>query len=272
MTRVLIVWEDEYWQALDAVVRRALDTNKKSEESAPSVLGVTSRGNGNFQHFVESTWPNVRPKGTPSNRGSIDHLVCVIDGDKLHEIVATASPITAVSDEVAKVQEWQRDAAVQWNSQLRAWAPKSVDPSTVHGVVLSWSKESLLLAGFDREAFERVWAVDNSTTEHRAFIESCNPRPDVTKAEDFTARYRKPRKCLDQLLATHGTSLPSKSDPRIDDALKGLAREATSALYDRVESLRTLTELLWRLHRAEPETAPTPLVTTTTKKNRKPSR
>lgn len=265
MTRVLVVWEDEYWKPLDSVVRRALDLDPRAaDESVPSVLGASSRGNGKFRHFIEHTWSNVRPAGTPSNRGRIDHVVCVIDGDKLHDIVASVpsvasiAPITSIADDVAKVRAWQATASLEWNKQLRAWVPPSDDPSTVHGVVLCWSKESLLLAGYDRAPFERVWPILNHTEAHKEFIQRCVPRPDTLAADEFSARYRKPRKCLDLLLAVRASSFPPKSDPRIDDALKALARDEARTLHDRVDSLRTLTELLWRLHRGEPEPAPPP--------------
>jgi hypothetical protein len=209
-----------------------------------------------FEKLVSDTWPNASAKGTPSSPGRIDHLVCVIDADRLHEIVAGVRPPSAPGDDVGAVAAWQRAAERAWSELLRSWTGSSSDPATVHGSLLCWSKESVLLAGFDQPAMKSQMGFDIDDAAVQSFVASCEPSPGAVDARTFSQRYRKPMSCLAKLFDAQKLSFPAKNDPTIDDALRELGRESLAVLRERVDSLRALTELVWRLHRPTASSTP----------------
>jgi hypothetical protein len=98
--RVLVVWEDAQWDSLHRIAKVALNRRRPAGTAAfPTLLGHTSRGNGKFEGYVASTWTNVRANGLPTSGGAIDHLVCVVDADKIAELLGLGAPPVS-SDEL----------------------------------------------------------------------------------------------------------------------------------------------------------------------------
>ena len=93
MTRVLVVWEDTYFQPLDHLLNRVVKKQApRAEVSRPTVLHHTARSNTAFERYVETTWPKVSPRGLPGDPGAIDHMVCVVDADKLSDLLRPHVP------------------------------------------------------------------------------------------------------------------------------------------------------------------------------------
>lgn len=273
MTRVLVAWEDQYCDALTSVLKRSIAAARREEDSEdPVVLPHATRGNGRFEKLVSDTWPNASAKGTPSSPGRIDHLVCVIDADKLHEIVSGVGPPSALGDELSTIVAWQRAAERAWNELVRSWATARSDPATVHGALLCWSKESLVLAGFDQPAMKSQMGLSIDEEPVQAFVARCEPSPSRVASATFSQRFRKPMSCLGKLFAAQNMSFPAKGDPTVDDALRELGRDSLASLRDRVDSLHALTELLWRLHRPAPPAPPAVAPTAVTKRDAKPKK
>jgi len=188
MTRVLVVWEDRHYEALSTFARRRLRANASRAEF-PVLLFHTSNGNGAFGRYAESTWPRARASGLPGDPKPIDHVVFVADGDRLSELpLGTAPP----PQDPAQIDEWHGVAEATWTEYLRARSPDSVPRETVHGVVLRWSKESLLLAGFDRPPTAEHLKIDVSRAGVSAFLRSCSPDPSTVEMARFSNAFRRP--------------------------------------------------------------------------------
>src|SRR5580698_2953714 len=113
MTRVLAVWEDDSWKPLGHIVKRLVRiTAPASDAEIPAVLGHTTQGNGNFERYAHITWPAVRPRGLPADPGMIDHLVCIVDGDRLRDLLPqkVAQPPT----EASAIAAWHAAAERTW--------------------------------------------------------------------------------------------------------------------------------------------------------------
>lgn len=223
MTRLLIVWEDDLYKSSARVVDRLARASSNSSQSALELIHHTSRSNGNFGNYVENTWPRAKLNGTPVNPGSIEHLICVVDADKLHEVLPGCDAPSA-----GDIEEWHRSASQLWEQHLRSRARASSAPETsVHGVVLRWNKESIVLAGYDTPAVEKHlgFSITNSSVEE--VLSACNPDPRTVREEIFSNTYRKPLTCLRSLREGEGLSRLSKNAIQIEDALKDLVRDSS---------------------------------------------
>jgi len=93
MTRVLIVWEDMYFQPLDTILNRVVSNLTPDVDALrPTVLHHTARSNTAFGRYVETTWPIASVRGLPMNPGAIDHVICVADADKLSDLLRERVP------------------------------------------------------------------------------------------------------------------------------------------------------------------------------------
>ena len=244
MTRVLVVWEDLYFRELDHFVRSRLATHARPDATAyPQVLSDTAHGDGNFARFVEKTWPNVRGKGVNRSVGPIDHLVCVTDGDRLSErLPDVAKPRPDPSD----VLSWHASAEATWQVHLRSLAASTAAPaSTVHGMVLRWSKESLVLAGYNSGAAKDLLGIDASSAEGLATLAACDPHPASVEPKAFTDTFRRPLKCLSDLAPRRRL----KNSPEVDDALRALAATASQrdVVCARVPDIDRIADRIWQL-------------------------
>lgn len=117
MTRILAVWEDDYWEPLDRIVRRLVRVSAPAPDAdVPAVLGHTTRSNGSFERYARITWPAVRPRGLPASAGAIDHLVCIVDGDRLHDLLPAKIPSPPADARAVAV--WHAKAEHAWQEHL----------------------------------------------------------------------------------------------------------------------------------------------------------
>jgi hypothetical protein len=252
MTRVLVVWEDAHCEALGALIRRAVRTRSAPDAVAgPAVVCHTSRGNGTFARYVRDTWPLARVRGVPLDPHPIDHMICVVDADRLHELkgVVTAPPDATATD------AWHAEVERAWQGWLRSQCDPDGPPvTTVHGLVLRWAKESVLLAGFDQPAWVRFLEVDTSALAVQTELRrQCTPYPSEVPDVSFTSTFRRPLSCLHLVRQACRLSRLDKNDVAIDDALYALARESLPTVLARVPDLGRLTSLIWSLHQGGPE-------------------
>jgi hypothetical protein len=247
MTRLLIAWEDEYFKKLDPFVKKRVAARAPAGVVVyPVLLSHTTYGAGGFKRYVSSTWDMARSVGQPSNPGLIDHLICVVDGDKLHEQVDTIprAPVQANA-----VGSWLAGAESAWQNHLRGLVGKAPKLS-VHGVILCWCKESLVLAGYDRGAAKRHLGIDVQASGEQAFLRACKPPPASVPDALFSATFRKPQRCLDEMAKARSsgrTSAFGKNALEFDDMLTELAREDSAIVAGRVPDLDRLADLIWRL-------------------------
>ncbi|MBI5538376.1 MAG: hypothetical protein HY898_36975 [Deltaproteobacteria bacterium] len=99
MTRILVVWEDTYFEPMSRFLKKRLSARiPGAAPPFPVVLFHTARANSNFERYVASTWSNVRAAGLPSSPGPIESLVCVADADRIHDLLdATLAPVDFTS-------------------------------------------------------------------------------------------------------------------------------------------------------------------------------
>lgn len=247
MTRILVAWEDHYYGTLGTFVKKRLSARAPAGQTRfPEVLFHTAHGNGSFNRYVRSTWDNIRGKGLPGNVGAIDHLICVVDGDKLHEqLGAVTRPPPAIAD----IPAWLTSAEQTWEEHLRALcdnAPKT----TLHGRVLRWSKESVVLAGYDRDAAKQHLGIDVQTGGPKEHLARCIPSPTSVESTAFSSTFRNPLRCLTDLDAAQRApraSTLTKNAVELDDALRTLARDDCSIIAARVPDIDRLADLIWQL-------------------------
>lgn len=243
--RVLVVWEDHYFQTLGPFVKKRLAARAPGEQPRfPELLFHTSHGNGSFNRYVSSTWDNVRAGGLPGNPGPIDHLICVVDGDKLHERITTIPKAPA-----GDLPTWLSAAERAWEDHLRALCT-SAPPSTVHGRLLCWSKESLVLAGYDRGAFQQQLGIDPRAASVEEHLARCSPVPSRVENASFSSTFRHPLRCLIDLDTAHRAPRPpvlSKNAPELDDVLRALVRDDSALIAERVPDIDHLADAIWGL-------------------------
>lgn len=256
MTRILVAWEDSYFDGLSRLVRRRLLALAPDPTAdPPRVEFHTARGNSKFSRYVESTWTSARRVGLPGAPGVFDHLVCVVDADKLRDLMPT---LPEQPREAAKVGAWHAKLHAAWEQKLHGWVDGSVPTTTVHGLVLRWSRESALLAGYDCAPFEEHLGFNVDGDAVRAFLRSeCDPSPlALPDAGAFTDTFTKPYACLSRAFAKQGISLPQKNDARFEDVMRSLAKDHAETVCARVPDLDALTRLLWRLATPTLDVAP----------------
>jgi hypothetical protein len=255
MTRVLVVWEDHHYETLGPFVKKRVSARAPAATARfPEILFHTSHGNGSFKRYVASTWENVRSKGLPGNPGLIDHLICVVDGDKLHERLDIVPHPPA---EEAALPSWLAAAERAWQNHLRALCDKA-PPGTVHGRVLRWAKESLVLAGYDREAVKLHLGIDLQSPAIREHLARCSPDPSTVDPSLFSSTFRKPLRCLTELDGAQRAPRPpslSKNAPELDDALRALAREDSTLVAERAPDIDRIADLVWQLAAPGPSVA-----------------
>ena len=251
MIRVLIVWEDGYFETLGPFVKRRVAARVPSVHTGfPQVLFHTSRGAGGFNRYVASIWDSVRARGLPLDKGPIDHLVCVVDGDKLHDHVEIIDRPPA---DAADVPAWLATAEQAWQEHLHRLcdnAPKA----TVHGRVLRWSKESLVLAGYDCESMKTSLGIDTQTAAVTEHLARCVPAPPTIKGPEFSNTFRKPLRCLIELDGAQRApraAVLAKNAPDLDDALRALAQNDCATIAERVPDIDRIADnwdevIAWR--------------------------
>jgi hypothetical protein len=260
MTRILLVWEDAKFEPLGEVVQRAVQASAPSSpEEFPRLLSHTTHGNGNFGRYVATTWPRASAHGLPNQPGMIEHVICVVDADRLDTLVPTIPSFPTI---VAEIAAWHAGAAQTWLQWLRDRVdPGGPPPSTVHGIVLRWAKESLVLAGYDQPAWNEHLELDAGHPDIRRALGSCEPRLHVTEDSVFTDTFRRPLDCIKALRrARHLSSLP-KTAPQIDYALRALARDSIATICARVPDIARLASLIWDLQEKKTPSKTSPATT-----------
>jgi hypothetical protein len=273
MTRILVAWEDLYFEAMAALVKKVVRATASPPDSAPTVLSFSPKGNGNFERYVHDTWPNVRGKGLSTAPGHLDHLVCVVDGDRLHDLLPAVAKRPSDPDAVAP---WLAQAEVQFTTWLRERCPPSGPPATtVHGFVLRWSRESLVLAGYDQPSFAARLGVDVAQrTVADMLSEFCKPKhPNQVPPARFTDTFVRPAGCLQALRKAAGRPPIDKNAPDIDDVIRDLSKEGLAIVRSRVPDLDRFAALVTQLASPTPPSpAPPPPPTSTAPPPARPPR
>lgn len=237
MKRVLICWEDAYFDGLARCLRRARRARAQDGAVDPALHSVSVLGNGGFAPYLRRTWPVARVRGIPRSGGPMDYVICIADADRAADCcgIALPPPPPALTD------AWTDAANQRWTEQLRREADD--DREQVFGRFLRWNKESLLIAGHDVPgALAQLSCRD--AVNLRRHLAVCDPSPLSLDDGAYVHRYRSPGRCLqDMLKAGKGPAL-SKGDKRLDDALGEIAEGALAALLARVPDLVGLAELL----------------------------
>ena len=244
--RALIVWEDANYESLAAIARRRLAIRRPSGIGVyPELLFHTARGNGKFLNYAASTWEKIRSKGLPNNAGPIDHLICVADGDRLADLVLG---VTSPPEHANDVSGWLMTTEQSFEAHLRGGAGNSsVPPSTVHGVVLRWSKESLLLGAYDRAAMKEHLDVDVQCAPVQTFLQKCVPPPTTVPTSLFSDTYRHPMRCIHALRKAQGLHDVNKKAADIDDVLRALSGTDLTVVCDRVPDMDRVLDRVWSL-------------------------
>ena len=244
--RILVVWEDAHYEPLSRITRRRLgQLQPGAAASFPQLLGHTSRGNGGFSNYVRRTWQNVRSTGLPNDPGAIEHLLCIVDADKLSELLPGIGPAPAAVSEIAA---WHSGAERAFERHLRdQCAQGSAPPASVHGIVLRWSKESLVLAAYDRSAMSDHLSIEVTHPGVATYLQSCLPVPATVAEGIFTDTFRRPRACVDGLSKARGRHSIPKNAPEVDDALDALSSVDVSLVCSRTPDIDRIVVRVWEL-------------------------
>lgn len=249
MTRVLVAWEDEKFDRLGELVSRVVHSSAPAHGvEHPRVVHDSAGTNGAFARYVGAAWPRARTLGVARDPKPFDHLICVVDADRLHDLIPAS--IKKAPNDATGVAAWHADATEKWTAWLRSKSDAAgPDPKTVHGVVLRWSKESLVLAGYDQPAAAVHLEIDVAHSDVAAALRTqCNVHPSTIEDRLFTDTFRQPRHCVDLLrVARKLRKLPKSAQP-FDDALKALAKESLAIVRTRVPDIDQLARLIWSLH------------------------
>ncbi len=250
--RIAIAWEDEYFLPLQRLVlaRRSV-LRPAAADDYLDLVQYTLRGNGKFARHVEDMWPRARALGVANDPGPLAHLICVVDGDKLSDLLPAVGQAPLHPDEVAG---WHAAAERTFEEHLRARATND-EPSTVHGIVLRWAKESLALAAYDRAAVADKLGVPGTDPELKAFLSRCKPSPDAVSSALFSDTYRRPVRCLDDLRNAQGLA-PVGKGVALDDVIGAIRAEDVGVVCERVPDVDRLIALAWRLTSAPTDAAP----------------
>jgi hypothetical protein len=189
---------------------------------------------------VKVSWPEAAHHGLvrAGNRsgGPIEHLICVADADRAHECCAAQNPVAVASP----TADWLDQANALWTAKLRAAA--TTMPERVHGRFLRWSQESLLIAAHDvTEALAALGCRDRGRLEKH--LAACSPSPLSIADVDFADAFRKPERCLEDMLKATGTHVPKKGSPPRGDAIEAALTNAIAKLCGRVPDLVALAHL-----------------------------
>jgi hypothetical protein len=168
----------------------------------------------------------------------------VADGDRLHEVFPSINPPPKSTHEVPA---WHLKAEAEWQAHLRRLCDPSLSADTVHGLVLRWSKESLVLAGYDQAPLKEHLGIDYHSAEFQGAVVDCSP-PVATVAETlFSDTYQRPLLCLRHVQQAAKRPPVEKNSPEIDDALKDLATRHLDPVCRRVPDIDRLVDLIWQL-------------------------
>jgi hypothetical protein len=181
---------------------------------------------------VGNDWPIARTNGLPKSHGPIDHLVCVADADKAHEIVDAVS----LPRPEMETTKWVDDANELWTTQLREVARTS--PEHVHGRFLRWNRESLVLSGFDLKECQRALGCRRPGAIEK-FLDRKRPNP-RSQETVFPDEYRKPFNCISEMLVACGIKMVKKNDIRFEDVIRDVSKSQIDTLARRVPDLESI--------------------------------
>ncbi|MDI1449662.1 hypothetical protein [Polyangium sp. 6x1] len=239
MTRILVLWEDKFFQKLDTCLRRALRTTREAGTSGAEITAFGVNGRGGFDPFIRADWPIAARRGFLRSSGPIDHLVCIADADKATTCCTIEDPPKAP----ARTDNWVIRASNAWTTKLRTSA---TFPDRIHGHFLRWNSESLLIAAHDVEpALQKLQCRNREGLA--AFLRTCDPIPGSVPPEMFVEQFRKPQGCLEKMLEAGGSAQHRKGSVPRDDALDEASRTALDRLLGRVPDLLSIAQLLQRL-------------------------
>lgn len=236
MIRVVVCWEDRFHDSLDRCLRRMMQHARGGGSDPERLLFFDdARGNGGFVKYVRESWPILATKGLPKSGGAIDHLVCIADADRAEQCCgADPAPVTPTFD-------WLHGCDEAWTERLRRDAP--IAPERVHGRFLRWSKESLVLTGHDLPtSLKKLGCRDLEAA--RRHLDGCAPSPSSVPDDGFADRFRRPERCIQDVVTASGGIAPRKGQPPIDDAIDEISRHHLARLATRAPELVAVAALV----------------------------
>ena len=246
--RILLCWEDRYFTGLRAVCRSAVRVLREElgiRGALPLLFDDTARGDGGWKKHLTRDWERIQRAGIP-NRGAgpLDHILYVCDADSASRVLEEVdSPPRQGS-----TQDWHARATECFESNLKKLAS---DEDRVHGVLLRWHKETLLLAAHDQEEILRILNWEKVPGDGRTQLyANCEPRPDRVEDPDFIDTFRSTGECLGKFTQAFGVAKLRKSDPRVDDVLAKFGQAEIRLLMKRVLDIRNLAEKIVTLSQA----------------------
>lgn len=243
MKTVLVAWEDSNFTELARLLRRAVVhvsgnalTPKEAHHHIPS---LPMGGDGGFKPFVSKggDWSLVYAKGIDQyGSNPADELVCVVDGDKLHNHSIDGIERANLDADLA---EWRKNTSKSWTLYLHSVA---VHHEHVHGHVLTWNKESLVLGAISSDMPSDISGLLPDRKPWNQIAEECGDQA-PTASDDYASRFRKPRECLESKVGI----LDAKQGATCDAILKAASKSSVVGVLQRCEDLRELAELVWQL-------------------------
>jgi hypothetical protein len=192
MKSAVIVYEDAYHEELHALVKAL-----RRDLGHPGVIlePSTVRGAGGFVTEV----PRILRTPLKQTKAPPERVVCLADADEPGGLApgAAAPPAPGSPQEI---ETWLTRLETDWQKHLADEG--HLDGAAVarlRVVCLRWSKESLLVAS--PSALVALANGGGEVAKVEAVLGACSPDPrQITDDADFLLRYRKPQRCLDQIV------------------------------------------------------------------------
>jgi hypothetical protein len=233
---VLLVWEDQYYDKLNRLIRRV-----RLDMGGPPrlvLISESAQGNGNFARYVTQRLVRRSPTGQPPPV----FVIALADADRYATLVPRFQPPPDGRRDQAR---WSRQLRREWTTQLRqaAQAGGVAEPTRLFGLPLRWSRESVAIASLSAL---QEWA----GTDIDPFLSKCKPDPRGLPSWDFAHTYRTPSNCL-QSLAKTAKKRPFKKGADAEDILASLIENPSQRqeVLTRVPELRLLARCLNRIAR-----------------------
>jgi len=186
---IVVAYEDKYCNELHLLVKAL-----RRDAGAPAMIlePRSVRGTGRFANEV----PRILRDRLKQTKLPPDRVVCLGDADRPQNLVPDAEP--APQGDAQAVENWVLALEQSWRAILISEAHISdTDSERLRVVCLRWSKESLLVACTDAL---RAYALERERRDALdAVLNTCEPCPTKLDDAEFSQRYRKPGRCLDDV-------------------------------------------------------------------------
>lgn len=247
MARVLVAVEDTYYQPMERIIRRACES-EDGVNLRHLVKFLPVQGDGGFGKFINRDF-NIAISGGIPKFGKVEGLCCILDADSAGRSLGVDKPPI----DSAGLEEWHESASEAFRAKLIGWGVPEDFP--LHGVLLRWNLESVILATYDRwwepNALRALGIqATNPSVKWEERLKSCRLDPRSVEDTEFVSQWRSPGKCVNDLIQALGGGQLAKKDPRRTDLINAVTKHKSdlesilARLPDVAHAAKSISELV----------------------------